>query len=94
METDQVKIKVGYSETVFEEPFKSQVFSIEVEKIIDGENIVVSLKDSQEMIYGYVKQAIEKYAPKWKTFEDLERMQKGLPPIGRKKDVDADYLDD
>lgn len=96
MNESQIKIKAGYSRTVFEEPFKSQVFTLEIEEVRnveaigDMENFIDSL---QGLVFDAVNVAIDKYAPKWKTFEDLQRMQKGLPPLGRKKADEGDFLE-
>ena len=93
MNENQVKIRAGYSQTVFEEPFKSQVFSIELEVIVPEDHMNVVILGAQHDCYNAVQKAIEQYAPKWKSFEDLQRMQKGFPPIGRKKDDEGDFLD-
>ena len=88
-----IKIKVGYGQTVFEAPFQPKVFSIELEiipKDRESTTIVKLVENLQEVVYKHIQEAIEKYAPNARTFDDLQRMQKGQAPLGKTKKEDDD----
>lgn len=74
-------VKVIYEKTVFEAPFQAQRIGVE----LSGDES--EIEKLQEQAVQYVNSFIEQYAPNVKTFEDLERMRLGLPPIGKHTDV-------
>ena len=81
---DGFNVRVGYSKTVFEEPYSSQNFNVELEVNYNNPvniDIASTTKLLQKQAKDLVDSAINTHAPKAKSYEEIKRIQTGKPSL-------------
>jgi len=89
------QIKVGHERTVFQEPYCSEKYSVELmvdvsaENLSESENIQDAIEQVKTEVYEAVSSFIERFAPNVKPYEDLRTIT-NYPASCQQSSIDLD----